>query len=154
MSVDYMLYAEFSEFSKAMTSRSEKAWSWFIQSTSALYTSCMNKSKLAILGMFHWIFFLVVPQALNELPSQHWTKRAKIVRWYCSRLKKQVTRHIWNSRFSDESIYVRPGPTLHIQLSCIVSDVFGQHRLNNIPILEYKIVYKIVYVISLIKVVC
>ena len=154
MSVDYMLYAGIFRIQQSHDVTVGKSLKLIHSINILSFTSCMNKSKLAILGMFHWIFFLVVPQALNELPSQHWTKRAKIVRWYCSRLKKQVTRHIWNSRFSNESIYVRPGPTLHIQLSCIVSDVFGQHRLNNIPILQYKIVYKIVYVISLIKVVC
>ena len=31
---------------------------------------------------------LLSQQTVNELPSQHSTKRAKIVRWYCARVKK------------------------------------------------------------------
>ena len=34
--------------------------------------------------------FIVVPKAVSELPSQHWTKRAKIFRWYCARLKNRL----------------------------------------------------------------
>ena len=34
--------------------------------------------------------FIVVPQAINELSMQHCIKRAKIVRWYCTRLKNRL----------------------------------------------------------------
>ena len=31
--------------------------------------------------------FIVVPQILNKLSSQHWTRRPRIVHWYSTRLK-------------------------------------------------------------------
>ena len=39
------------------------------------------------LRRLYWPLFIVVLQAVNELPSQHWTERAKIVWWYCTPLK-------------------------------------------------------------------
>ena len=34
--------------------------------------------------------FIVVPLAVYEPPSQHWTKRVKIVPWYCTWLKNRL----------------------------------------------------------------
>ena len=77
-----------------------------------------------------WPLFIVVPQAVNELPRQHWTKRAENVRWYCTRLKN---RHVWNSRFSCE-VYLcaLTNKAQLIFLYNVVSGVFGQHWLDNI----------------------
>ena len=37
-----------------------------------------------------WLLFIAGLQAANELPRQHWTKRAKIDRWYCTRFKNRL----------------------------------------------------------------
>ena len=57
--------------------------------------------------------FIIVLQAVNELPSQHWTKGAKIARWCCTQLKNRLP-DIWNfNRFFCENMFVHSGPILH-----------------------------------------
>ena len=74
-----------------------------------------------------WPFFIIVPQAVNELPSQHWTKRARIVRWYCARVKK--TSH---KTYLKQPVSLRKHICAHwaniaqvISLNDVVSDLFG-----------------------------
>ena len=42
-----------------------------------------------------WSLFIIVPQVINELLSQHWTKKSKIVQGCCTWLKIMLPE-IWN----------------------------------------------------------
>ena len=79
--------------------------------------------------------FIVVPQAVNELPSQHWTKRAKIVRWYCARVKKTSYETYLKQRvFLRKHISANWANIAQVSsLNDVVSDLFGQHWIFNVP---------------------
>ena len=122
LSIAFLLI--FTTFRRSLKKNPSEKSSW--QLLSVFGTTCLG---ITFLLTFCWCssqcqpLSIVVLQAVNKLRSQHWSKRANIISWYCTDLKKQATRHIWNSRFSFESISVRSGSTL----------LFGKHWLNNIP---------------------
>ena len=68
--------------------------------------------------------FIVAPQAVSKLPSEDWTKRSKIIRWYFTRLKTGYQTHLKQPIFQRkyicafraniaQVIFFRYGPTLH-----------------------------------------
>ena len=92
------------------------------------------------------------PASRNELPSQHWTKRAKIW-WCCARLKNSWQTYLKQPVFLRKYICALWPNIAQVTFLCIVvSDVFGWHWLDNIlmqccPSMVDTTLHKVIFLI-------
>ena len=91
--------------------------------------------------------FIIVSQTVNELKNQHWTKRAKIARWCCTRLKNRLPDisetagfYVWflymcaltqhcTSNFLEQYCLRRIWATLTRQYSYAILPQHGRHNI-------------------------
>ena len=101
LSIAFLLI--FTTFRRSLKKNPSEKSSW--QLLSVFGTTCLG---ITFLLTFCWSssqcqpLSIVVLQAVNKLRSQHWSKRANIIWWYCTRFKKTV-----HQTYMEQSVFLR-----------------------------------------------